>query len=193
MIDDFSRAAVGQFPAGWKARKDDGKSVYVVQDEGGKRFLRASAKGLGIQAGREHEWDLDTYPVLAWRWRPVEFPKGADEREPMTNDSALAVYMLVPHSKLRGPQALKYIWSEQVPAGTRLESNMGLTKVRVLRTGPGKQGVWTEERVNVRDEFVKAFDTSETPKPAGIAVLTDSDETKSTAAGDYAEFRVCRK
>src|SRR5207302_2039033 len=33
---------------------------------------------------------------------------------------------------------------------------------------------------------------SETPKPAGIAVLTDSDDTKSSAQGDYANFRACR-
>ena len=30
-------------------------------------------------------------------------------------------------------------------------------------------------------------------KPAGIAVLTDSDDTNSSAQGDYANFRVCRQ
>jgi len=34
--------------------------------------------------------------------------------------------------------------------------------------------------------------TSESPKPGGIAVLTDSDDTKSSAQGDYANFRVCK-
>ena len=29
-------------------------------------------------------------------------------------------------------------------------------------------------------------------KPAGIAVLTDADDTRSRAEGDYANFRVCR-
>ena len=33
---------------------------------------------------------------------------------------------------------------------------------------------------------------SDVPKPAGIAVLTDADDTRSSAAGDYANFRVCR-
>jgi len=27
----------------------------------------------------------------------------------------------------------------------------------------------------------------------GIAVLTDSDDTKSSAAGDYADFRACKR
>jgi hypothetical protein len=193
-IDDFSKAKVGEFPADWKVRKDAGKEVYQVAEESGLRFLRATAKGLGIQAAKEYEWDLGASPMLAWSWRPREFPKGADERDSKTNDSVLAVYMLVPYSRVRGPKAVKYIWSEKVPVGTKLESNMGLTQVRVLRSGvPEKKGEFVEERVNVLEDYKKYFNEKETPKPAGIAVLTDSDDTNSTAQGDYANFRVCRQ
>jgi hypothetical protein len=191
-IADFAKNKVGEFPDDWRARKDEGKGVYSVREEGGKRFLAAESRGLGIQAAREREWDLKQYPVLVWAWRPREFPRGGDERESATNDSALAVYMLVPHSRIRGPKAVKYIWSEKVPVGTHLTSNMGLTQVRVLRSGTAGKGEWTEERVNVLEDYKKLFKESETPKPAGIAVLTDSDDTKSTAAGDYANFRACR-
>src|SRR5262245_18788394 len=151
VIDDFAKAKVEEFPIGWDVRKEAGKAVYSVQEEEGKRFLHAHAKGLGIQAGRKYEWDLNAYPVLAWSWRPLEFPKGADEKNGK-NDSALAVYMVVPYSRVAGPKAVKYIWSERVPVGTRLSSNAGLTQVRVLRSGaPAKKGEWVEERVNARD------------------------------------------
>jgi Protein of unknown function (DUF3047) len=194
VVDDFARTPVGEFPAEWKPRKDEGKEIYAVQEEGGKRFLRASAKGLGIQAAREVQgWDLSAYPVLAWSWRPREFPKAADERRANTNDSVLAVYMLVPHSRVAGPKALKYIWSEKVPGATHLESNKGLTQVRVLRSGTEGRGEWRQEKVNVLEDYRKYFAAGETPKPIGIAVLTDSDETKSSAIGDYADFRVCRR
>ncbi len=191
-IADFSKNKVGEFPEDWRARKDEGKGVYSVRDEGGKRFLAAESRGLGIQAAKEREWDLNQYPVLVWAWRAREFPREADERESATNDSVLAVYMLVPHSRIRGPKAVKYIWSEKVPVGTHLTSNMGLTQVRVLRAGTTGKGEWTEERVNVLEDYQKLFKESETPKPAGIAVLTDSDDTRSSAAGDYANFRACR-
>ena len=191
-IADFSGNKVGEFPAAWKARTDAGKGLYSVREEGGRRFLAAVSRGLGVQAAKERTWDLDAYPVLAWSWRPREFPRGGDERNADTNDSALAVYLLVPHSRIRGPKAVKYVWSEKVPAGTHLTSNMGLTQVRVLRTGPSGKGEWTEARVNVLQDYKKFFKESETPKPAGIAVLTDSDDTKSTAAGDYADFKACR-
>ena len=193
-IEDFSKAKVGELPADWKVRKDSGKEVYRVAEASGLRFLRATAKGLGIQAAKEFEWDFGAYPLLVWSWRPLEFPKGSDERDSKTNDSALAVYLLVPYSRIRGPKAVKYVWSEKAPIGTRLDSNMGLTQVRVLRSGaPEKKGEWVEERVNALEDYKKYFDVKEAPKPAGIAVLTDSDDTNSTAQGDYANFRACRQ
>jgi len=194
LIEDFGRAKAGEFPVDWKPRKDEGKGIYAVQEEGGKRFLRAVSKGQGIQAAHEVKgWDLTAYPVLAWSWRPREFPKGADEREQGSNDSVLAVYMLVPHSRVAGPKAVKYIWSEKVPVGTHLTSNAGLTQVRVLRSGTEGRGEWRQEKVNVLEDWRKFFDTKDTPKPAGIAVLTDSDETKSSASGDYTDFRMCKR
>lgn len=191
-IANFASNKVGEFPGDWKVRKDEGKEVYAVREEGGRRFLAGLSRGLGIQAAKEREWDLGAYPVLAWSWRPREFPRGGDERESATNDSALAVYLLVPHSRIRGPKAVKYIWSEKVPVGTHLTSNMGLTQVRVLRSGTAGKDQWTDERVNVLEDYKKFFRESDTPKPAGIAVLTDSDDTKSSAAGDYTNFRACR-
>ncbi len=194
VLDDFSKANVGEFPTGWESRKDEGKTVYRVVEDGGRRFLRALAKGLGIQAARQTEsWNLASHPVLVWSWRPRQFPTGADERKSETNDSALAVYMAVPHSKIRGPKAVKYIWSEKVPAGTRLSSNSGLTQVRVLRSGPpASKDAWVEERVNALRDWQAFFKESETPRPGGIAVLTDADDTRSMAAGDYANVRACR-
>src|SRR5262245_47161785 len=50
--------------------------------------------------------------------------------------------------------AVKYVWSERVPVGTRLESNGGLTQVRVLQSGTGQKGQWVDERVRVRDDYL---------------------------------------
>ena len=190
-IENFSQGKVGEFPPGWKLRKDSGRGVYSVQTQGQLHYLHAASHGIGIQAAKQYEWDLTAYPILAWSWRPVEFPKGSDERKDKTNDSALAVYAVFPHTQW-SVKSLKYIWSAVVPVGTQLTSSRGLTKVRVLRSGTGGAGDWTEERVNVVDDFKALFDVKEVPKPAGIAVLTDADDTKSSAQGDYANFRACK-
>ncbi len=188
LVDDFSKDRVGEFPDGWKVRKDDARSVYKVADDGGKKFLRADAKDIGQQAGKQFEWDLKEYPVLAWSWRPQEFPKDADERT-KKNDSALAVYAVFPQSHF-SVRSVKYIWSEKVPKGTHIPQTHGNTQGIVLRTGPGNG--WVEEQVNVLQDFKRTFKSDEVPKPEGIGVLTDSDDTSSRARGDYANFRICR-
>jgi hypothetical protein len=191
VIDNFSTATVGQLPPEWKLRKDEARDVYSVREEKGMLFLHAESRGLGVQAARAFEWNLDDYPVLTWSWRAQRFPDGGDERRSGANDSALSVYVLVPHSKIRGPKAVKYIWSERVPAGERLSSNAGLTQVRVLRSGRDAAGEWRDERVNARDDF-RGFFNEAASRAAGIAVLTDADDTRSVAIGDYANFRACR-
>jgi hypothetical protein len=191
-LETFADGAIGAFPPGWRVRKDEAKQVYRMEAEGTLRFLRADSHGLGIQAAKEYQWNLDEYPVLAWSWRPRQFPTGADERTGK-NDSVLSVYLLVPYSRIRGPKAVKYVWSAVVPVGTRLHSNGGLTQVRVLRTGNAPSDAWVDERVNVLDDWKAYFDEPQTPAPGGIAVLTDADDTSSRASGDYANLRVCRR
>ena len=191
VIDNFSTATIGQLPPEWKLRKDEARDVYSVREENGLLFLHAESRGLGIQAARAFEWNLDEYPVLTWSWRPRTFPDGGDERRSGSNDSALSVYVLVSYSKIRGPKAVKYVWSERVPTGERLSSNAGLTQVRVLRSGRDGAGEWREERVNARDDF-RGFFSEAASRAAGIAVLTDADDTRSVAIGDYANFRACR-
>jgi hypothetical protein len=192
VVDDFARAKIGEFPPDWHVREEAGKAAYSVQEEGGLRFLRADAKGLGIQAGRKFEWDLQAYPVLAWSWRPRQFPEGADERNAKTNDSVLAVYGVFPHWIPGTVRGMKYIWSAVVPQGTHLTSSGGRTQVRVLQTGTEGKDRWVEERVNVLEDFKKHFKTGSVPTPEGIAVLTDADDAGSHARGDYAKLRVCR-
>jgi len=191
LIDDFSRGTVGEFPLDWKPRKEEGRPVYSIREEDGRRFLHAASRGIGIQAGREVAWDLDTYPILAWSWRAVELPKGSDERKSSTNDSAVSVYALFP-GPMGSVKSVKYIWSRVVPVGTRLTSSAGSTQVRVLRSGTDQAGQWLEEQADVREDYRKLFGVDKPPKPAGIAILTDSDDTKSSAQGDYAGLRLCK-
>jgi hypothetical protein len=89
-------------------------------------------------------------------------------------------------------KSVKYIWSEKVPKGTHIPQTKGNTQGLVLRTGGDVGGAWVEERVNVLEDYKRYFKAGDAPKPEGIGVLTDSDDTSSRARGDYARFRVCR-
>jgi hypothetical protein len=85
-------------------------------------------------------------------------------------------------------QAVKYIWSRVVPAGTTLTT--GRTPAIVLRVGPPPDGDWVTESVNVRLDYERLHGSAP-GRARGVAVLTDADQTRSRAVGDYGEFRVC--
>jgi Protein of unknown function (DUF3047) len=188
-VADFSRDQPGEFPADWKPKDDTARRVYRVLEEGGLRFVRATAEGTGSQMGREFPWDLKTHPVLAWRWRPRAFPAGSDERESSRNDSALGVYAVFPHSPMT-VKTVKYLWSREVSVGTTASASAGLTRMIVRRSGPAADGGWVAEAVDVAADYRRLFG-EDPPAPQGIAVLTDADQTRSRAEGDYADFRVC--
>lgn len=189
-LSDFGKDAPGSFPQGWRVQKEGARSVYRVTAEDGLRFLRAVAKGTAHHAALEREWDLKEYPELAWRWRPRVFPEGSDERSSKTNDSALGVYVAFPRAVM-AVRSLKWVWSRVVPVGTTASASGGFTRMRVLRSGGEPNAKWVEERVNVVEEYRKLFAGDPGP-PRGIGVLTDADDTKRTAEGDYADFRLCR-
>ncbi len=189
VVADFGHAALDTFPADWTPRDAAAREVYRVLEEGGLRFVRATAEGTGSQMGKEVAWDLPTHPVLAWRWRPRVFPTGADERASDRNDSALGVYAVFPHGPMT-VRAVKYVWSRVAPVGTVASASAGLTRMVVLRSGVPHQTVWVAEAVDIRADYARLFG-EDPPPPRGIAVLTDADQTGSRAVGDYAAFRVC--
>ena len=53
VLDDFKGGTLGVFPKGWSPRKAAGSSVYSVHAENDRFFVRASTKGLGIEADRQ--------------------------------------------------------------------------------------------------------------------------------------------
>lgn len=187
MVVDYQDAAVGEFPAGWQPRDEAAKATYRVMEEGGLRFVRATAVSTGSQMGREFPWDTSTHPVLTWSWRPRVFPPGSDERDASRADSPLAVYAVFGKSSVV-TRAAKYVWSRVVPAGTTLGSSRA--RAIVLRSGTPSNEEWVTETVNVRRDYERLY--GEAPGPArGVAVLTDADQTRSRAVGDYGAFAVC--
>ncbi|HUG35541.1 MAG TPA: DUF3047 domain-containing protein [Candidatus Limnocylindrales bacterium] len=189
-VASFAGDEPGGFPRGWRVRREDGYAVYRVMEEGGLRFLRAIARSVGTQAAFEHPWDLKERPIFTWRWRPRVFPAGSDERGATTNDSAVGVYV----GFSRGPVAvrsIKYVWSRIASMGTIATASAGFTRMLVIRSGAADPNRWVEERVNVIEDHRRLFGT-DPDTPVGIGVLTDSDDTRSAAEGDYAGFGLCR-
>lgn len=191
LIEDFSSYSAGAFPDGWEAKggRKKGEAVYRIEKEGDNAYLMAHSRGVDVQLAKKIPgWSLAQHPRLSWKWRVVKFPDGSDERRRATNDSPVAVYVLFQHFIL--PKALKYIWSATVPAGASFWSPHGSkARIIVLESGGDKKGQWVAETVNVYEDYKRFFE-EEPPEVLGIAVMTDSDSTETSAIGMYDDFRL---
>jgi hypothetical protein len=199
IVDDFEKNKEGQFPIAWSLRKEfwqigaKAAKVLVVRSENGNKYLAADSNGDSWTAGKVFSYDLSEYRFLSWRWRARVLPKGGDESKKITNDSAAGLYVCF-KGFVSLPYCIKYVWSSTVPAGTVLDSpHRKATKIVVLRSGPQQLGTWVKEKRDVYADYLKVFRTKAVKNPVGIAVLTDSDDTRSRAAADYDDIAVSRE
>lgn len=187
-VDTFDTDQPLSFPRHWKARSDEttAKAIYRVAEEEGNRFLHAYAQNQDEQIGLSRSFEPQQFPVLQWRWRMRQLPRGGDERAKETNNSAAAVYIIFDNTRL--PRAIKYVWSASLPVGTRIKSPVYWRAwVVVLQSGPAHSDTWQQEGVNFYQDYQECFG-GEPGEVKGIALLTDSKATNSVAEADYDDF-----
>ena len=181
-VEDFSSFKEGSFPEGWKSRGGEGSEVYRVRSDH-EPYLEADAKESAVTIAKEFEYDPTEYPYLSWQWRMIELPKGGDERYKKTGDSAAAIYVIF-EGRFR-PKSIKYVWSASLPRGTTTESPYNSkTKIVVMQNQSSPMDEWVSEKVNVYADYQRLFD-AETESVQAIGLMSDSDNTQSTAVADY--------
>ncbi|HEX2958553.1 MAG TPA: DUF3047 domain-containing protein [Chitinispirillaceae bacterium] len=187
-VEDFTceKTATKGIPSGWQASRKECSMFSVVRDQSGC-FLRLTVDKECTSIGKQVSFSTDSLPILSWKWRVHTLPVGGCEYKKETNDSGAGVYVIF-KGRLKLNKILKYVWSTTLPPGTILASPFNKnTKVIVLQSGKEKTGRWVTETVNLREDFLKAFNTSP-PSVIGIAILSDADNTGSRAVADYDEF-----
>lgn len=192
LVDDFERSPVGQFPAGWDWRADDGGDdrPYAVAEEDGNRYLAARDEGQSVIIGRKINIDIDRYPYIAFRWRVHRIPEGGDERHGDTGDSAAAVYVV--YRKAMGfiPLTVKYVWSSTLAVGSALKrSGIGRPWIIVADSGSDGLGEWRTHVFDVRAAWRETFGGDGQHRIIAVGVLSDANATGTLAHADYDDLR----
>jgi hypothetical protein len=186
----------------WLLRDDNKKEasgIYKIVLENSNKFLSARSDGNSIQIAKKINWNIKAFPVLEWKWRVTILPKEANEDAKGKNDSGASIYVIFQRSRIpflsweyQPINVIKYVWSTTLPVGKvvyKEKSKLGSTIYEgyffVLETGTGNTGKWITEERNVLDDYKKVFGGSPKYDPYLIAILSDSNNTKSTAAADY--------
>lgn len=189
----FDTERVGGLPIGWETRGATGsQQVYQISAEvDGNRYLAAHSRAADVQVGVEISARSQDLPILSWRWRAWELPRGADERNLKTLDSAASVYAVF-GSRLF-PRILKYVWSTSVPVGTSLKHpSSSRMAILVVNSGPSPLGEWVKVSRNLLEDYKAAFG-SQPGKLIALGIKTDSDSTRTSARADYDDIQLSRR
>jgi Protein of unknown function (DUF3047) len=183
-------------PPGWKAAGmgpvQDRGEARAVKDVNGNHFLRISTDGSFYSIGIDTAFSPRQFPILSWRWRIAGLPRGADISKKNADDAAARLFVTFSngesHSKSR---ALVYVWDAKFPVGTIVASPFfpGTQKAIVLESGPSRIGKWVRERVNLVNDYRKAFGATPVAVKS-IVCASDSDQTKTATSADFDDLQV---
>ncbi len=190
-VEDWRQATLGArgVPAGWeKYETPRGNPAYdftVVEDEGRRALAMRSASDHSTIA-HPVDVDLGVTPVLAWQWKVMSLPRGADLRERATSDATGHLFVIWPRfPALLRSRLIGYVWDRALPVGTIVKSTKtGTVTFVIARSGEAGLGQWTEARHDVAADHRRIF--GEAPEaPGAIALSIDSNDTRSTAEARF--------
>ncbi len=185
-VEDWAKIPEGQrgIPDGWKGQ-NWGSPKYdfrVVAEDGGKA-LHMKSEGDGSTISKEVKVDVRQYPYLAWRWKAIALPKGADLRNTATDDEACQVYVTFP----RFPTAVRsrilgYVWDTTAPVGLFAPSQKTSTVTYVVvRSGAAEVGRWLSETRNVLEDFKRAYGDAPAEDAGLVSIGIDSNDVRDRA------------
>ena len=210
-VAKFSSGAVGQtMPDGWKPltfKKIPKHTSYeVVRDEGVaivKAVSESSASGLI----KPVLIDPKEYPIVRWRWKIENVLRGSDVTLKEGDDFPARLYITFAYDpdkvgfgkklKFKAGQALfgeipiaalNYIWETKTPVGTIVENAYtDFAKMVIVESGTQKVGMWVDEERNIYEDYKKAFG-EDPPMINGVAIMSDTDNTKERATAYYGDI-----
>ena len=177
----------------WQVKEFKGLTSYRLVSEDGNRVLQADSRGTASGLVKKFDLDPRDVPILTWRWKVAgTIPKG-DEKTRAGDDYAARVYVIFPHWFFPKTRTLNYIWANRLPQGEFLpNAYTGNAVMIAVRSGPVQAGQWLSERRDIVADFRRAFG-EDPPRIGAIAVMTDTDDTGSTATAWYDDLVLQRK
>lgn len=178
----------------WEEKVFKNKVLYVVepQKEGG--YLLAESKQACSGLLYRISFDPKKYPKISWKWRVVKFPqKNLTSKEDgwiEKDDYAARVYVIFPSWFFLNTTCIEYIWDENLPKGSVLTSPY-FTNIKLIIAETGRENInnWLFEERNIYEDYKLAYGRA--PGNVGaIALMTDTDNTLSTAEASYADIKV---
>ena len=188
-------------------------TIYRLENYQGKTVLSAnsktSASGLAVKLRPRQATNL----WLQWEWKALTAVPEADNAESTRDDAPLRILVAFDGNKSKLPlkekmtfemanlisgqkmpyATLMYIWSGKSPVDTIItNAHTSRIKMIVVDSGWDNLGQWHKHQRDLTADYKRAY--GEMPgEVIGIALLTDTDNTKSETRAFYGDIELVRK
>jgi Protein of unknown function (DUF3047) len=210
-VGKFSASQVGQaMPDGWKPltfKKIPKHTSYEVVKEGGVTVVKAVSEASASGLTKPVVIDPKEYPIVRWRWKIDHVLQRSDVALKEGDDFPARLYITFEYDpdkvsfgkklKFKAGQALfgdipiaalNYIWDTKAPVGSIVENAYtNFAKMVIVESGTQNVGMWIDEERNIYEDYKKAFG-EEPPMINGVAIMSDTDNTKERATAYYGDI-----
>ncbi|PXX92684.1 hypothetical protein DIT71_05760 [Marinobacter vulgaris] len=215
--DSLVRAfsAMTSLEDGWEPLefpKIDRHSRYRLVQDNGEQVVKAttdnSASGLIARVSVEPGESL----ILRWRWKVSNVFEQGDARTKEGDDYPARIYVAFEFEPeeagfferakrktvevLFGEElpgnALNYIWANRLPVGEIVVNPFTDTTMMVaVNSGESNSGEWVTVERDIVADYKEAFGRTP-PKLAGVAIMSDSDNTGESATAWYGDIQLLK-
>ena len=169
-----------------KVRGADNKTKYSLGKNENGNFLRSEAENAASGLGKEIKINLSKTPFLNITWKVEKDLTGIIENSKKGHDYAARVFV----NKKTGAtplsnRAMNYVYSSNNEINSNQPSPYTKKSIDyVLSTTKENLNEWVTVKVNVKEHF-KKFHDLDVNDIEGVAIMTDTDNSKKTAIAYY--------
>lgn len=185
-ISSFSETGL----QGWQSKSFKGETSYKLVKEGDRTVVVANSESSASGLGKKIRVDLTKTPFVNWTWKVDNRIASIDERTKGGDDYPARLYVIKSGGAfVWRTKSLNYVWSSNQQQGEIWPNAFRPKNALMLavRGGDDEIGMWVVEKRNVREDFKAAFGEDIT-RIDGVAIMTDSDNSKQRASASYGDI-----
>lgn len=210
-IGKFSNASIGPaLPDGWKPlifTKIPKQTQYELVKDGDRLVVKAVSEASASGLTKQVKIDPKEFPIVRWQWKVENLLQTSDVTRKDGDDYPARLYITFEYDpdkvsvgkKLKYKAgrmlfgdipigAINYVWERKAPVDAIIDNAYtDFVKMVVVESGTQKVGTWTGEERNIYEDYKKAFG-EEPPMINGVAIMSDTDNTKERATAYYGDI-----
>ncbi len=172
----------------WETKSFKGATEYTLVKDDGRTVLKAVSHAAASGLIRKIRFNPAKYRYLRWSWKVAHTVIGGDELSKAGDDYAARVYVVFPGRFFWQTKAINYIWANKLAKGRSVQNSYASNvKMVAVESGNDKAGHWLAEERDLYADYRLLFG-ADPPEAEAVAIMTDTDNTGSSAEAWYGDI-----